>query len=277
MSKFCCARWLPALLFVVTIAPRTVLAADNPHLLAADRTLVEAIAASDRAAFGTWLDREVTWTDAQGRTLTAAQLTGAIPRPAIENETQARIRRFDYGRVGVVQIDSNKLHTLRIWVERPEGWRLLVYQEVRSLDAPPTATPGTGDGCDNPCRRVPYEPRSANERDVIKAYQGLETAAVSADAANWGRFVADEFILVSSNGDRTFDKPTRQAAVGRSSYGGVSPTELLSAALFDFDSVVVMRAQHRPQRGDLLQVARVWVKRSGEWMSTLSYQTAIRP
>ncbi|MGE3840880.1 MAG: nuclear transport factor 2 family protein [Vicinamibacterales bacterium] len=251
--------------------------ADDPELLSADRALMAAAFASNHTAVTALLHADATWTDAQGHTLTAAELSTRVPRLAMESETNAAVRRFEYERVGVVQVDRDTLHTLRVWVRRPEGWRLLVYQEVKSLDTPPRTTPGTGDGCDNPCKRVPYQPRSANERDVIAAYQGLETAAVSADAERWGQFVADEFILVSSNGDRTFDKPTRQAAVGRSSYGGVSPTELLSATLFDFGTTVVMRARHRPHQGHDLEIARVWVKRSGRWMSTLSYQTAIVP
>jgi hypothetical protein len=31
--------------------------------------------------------------------------------------------------------------------------------------------------------------------------------------------------------------------------------------MFDFGDVVVMRSQHKPEKGALLQIARVWVKR----------------
>jgi len=37
-----------------------------------------------------------------------------------------------------------------------------------------------------------------------------------------------------------------------------------------------MTSQHQPDRGDLLRITRVWVKRDGNWVETLSYQTAIR-
>jgi hypothetical protein len=50
----------------------------------------------------------------------------------------------------------------------------------------------------------------------------------------------------------------------------------VSAQLFDFDTAVVMRAQHQPETGNPLQIGRVWIKRDGAWMSVLSYQTAIR-
>jgi hypothetical protein len=151
-----------------------------------------------------------------------------------------------------------------------------VHQDVQSLSAPPTATPGTGKECVNPCKTVPYEPKSDSERGVIAAYQALENSTHSGDAKTWGDHVANEFVVVSSNSDKVFDKPTRVAAVGRGAFGGVAPTALVSAQMFDFGDVVVMRSQHRPDRGDLLQVARVWVKRDGVWESTLSYQTSIR-
>ena len=179
----------------------------------------------------------------------------------------------------MVQVNAGKLHGLRVWVKRPAGWRLLVFQEVRSLDAPPTATatPGTGKHCENPCGAVPYTPRNENERAVIAAYIGLEEAAMTGNATAWSGYIAEEFALVSSNGDRIFDKPTRVAAIQRSTLGGVSPTKLLSARLFDFETAVVMTSQHQPDRGDLLRITRVWVTRDGRWVETLSYQTGIRP
>jgi hypothetical protein len=222
------------------------------------------------------MNEEITWTDAEGRTLTRSQMAQAVPTPSIADERGAQVRRFEYERVGVVQVDRDTLHSLRVWVQRPTGWRLLVYQEVRSLAAPPTSTPGTGKECVNPCRTVPYEPKSPNERGVIAAYQALETAAHAADAANFTKYVADEFVVVSSNSDRTIDKPARLNGLRQGAYGGVSPTELLSARLFDFDTAVVMRSQHRPDRGAPLQITRVWVNRNGTWASTLSYQTSIR-
>ena len=117
---------------------------------------------------------------------------------------------------------------------------------------------------------------SESERGVIAAYRGLEEAATTGNATAWSSHAADELALVSSNSDRVFDKPTRVAAIQRSTLGGVAPTKLLSARLFDLGTAVVMTSQHQPDRGDLLRITRVWVKRDGNWVETLSYQTAIR-
>ncbi len=107
------------------------------------------------------------------------------------------------------------MHALRVWVKRTAGWRMLVYQEVQSLDAPPTVTPSASKECQNPCKSVGYTPKTDAERAVIKGYEELETAAMAQDAANWDAHTGEEFIAASSNSDRLLDKPAhgRVAAV----------------------------------------------------------------
>lgn len=249
----------------------------SPAILAADRAFVTAAAKADTKALGALLDAEVTWTDARGRTVAAADLARAVPALGIADEAGASVRRHDYGRVGVVQVGKGKLESLRVWVQRPAGWRLLAYQEIRLLDALPPVTPGTGGTCVNPCKQVPYQPKTETERAVVAAYQSLETTAVASDADNWARYVADEFMLVSSNGDRPLDKATRVAGLRKATHGGVMPTELLSATMYEFGDALVMKSRHKPNQGPDLQIARVWVKRNGQWMATLSYQTSIQP
>ena len=250
-------------------------AATDP-VQAADTALADAIARADSATAVALLDDEVTWTNAAGQTIGKAELTKAILAPSIGGGHAATVTRHTYGRVGVVQSHDGRQHMLRVWVERPAGWRLFVHHEVESLAAPPTVTPGTGKDCINPCQTVPYTPASDTERGVIAAYQALETSAHHADVANWGNHIAEEFQLVSSNSDRALTKEERLEGLRKSSFGGVSPTELLSANLYDFDSTVVMRSQHQPAKGSPLQISRVWIKRDGVWSLTLSYQTAVQ-
>jgi hypothetical protein len=250
-------------------------AAADPGMLAADRAFVQAVAHQDATSATKTLDAEFTWIAADGTTHEVSRVLEALPTPAIADETRAETKQYGYGQVGVVQVNAGKLHALRVWVKRPAGWRLLVFQEVRSLDAPATSTPGTGKTCENPCGAVPYNPKNATERDVMKAYSSLEEAATSGHATEWSAIAADEIALVSANSDRMFDKPTRAAAIARATLGGVAPTRLISARLFDFPDAVVMTSRHQPDRGDPLQITRVWIKRDGRWQETLSYQTTI--
>lgn len=265
---------MACMLLVMAPLPRAV-AADDPALLAADRDLMSALGSGNATAAASVLDADASWTDEKGRTIGKEEVGKAVPKPAIADENGADVRRHVYGRVGVVRVDKGLMHTLRVWIKRGNDWRLLAYQEVRSLAAPPTSTPGIAGECINPCREVPYTPKSDNERGVIAAYQALETSSHAADASTWGKHVADEFVVISSNSDRVLSKEQRLEGLRRATKNGVSPTRLVDAQMTDLEGVVVMRGHHAPDSGNPLRVTRVWVKRNNVWQSALSYQTAI--
>jgi hypothetical protein len=161
-------------------------------------------------------------------------------------------------------------------LKRAAGWKLIVYQEVMSLDAPPSFAPGAGKDCENPCRTVAYTPSNETERQVIAAYSKLETAAMAHNSAVFATMVGDEFVAASSNSNKLYDKRGRLEDFAHSQMGGVAPTPLTSARLFDFGDAVLMRSEHRPDRGKPLHVTRVWVKRAGSWVETLSFQTSVK-
>ncbi|PYR76704.1 MAG: hypothetical protein DMF87_17715 [Acidobacteria bacterium] len=146
----------------------------------ADQTFVRGTVAGDATAVAAVLDQDFTWTDVNGRTLDAARVKQALPQPAIANEANAQIASYEYGSVAVVQANAGKLHTLRVWVKRPAGWRLLVYQEVKSLDAsaPASAAPPAQSVCENPCGAVPYAPKTAVERGQADEAAVSETVRV---------------------------------------------------------------------------------------------------
>jgi Domain of unknown function (DUF4440) len=274
LARFVLTASMACMLLVLASVPPAA-AADDPALLAADRSLVSALSTGNATAAANLLDADASWTDEKGRTVGKAEAGKTLPKPTIADETGAEVHRHEYGRVGVVRVDKGPLHTLRVWIKRNNDWRLLAYQEVRSLAVPPTATPGIAGECINPCREVPYTPKSDNERGVIAAYQALEISSHAGDASTWGTHVADEFVLVSSNSDRSLSKAQRIEGLRRATKNGVSPTRLVDAQMTDVDGVVVMRGHHTPDNGNPLRVTRVWVKRNNVWQSTLSYQTAI--
>ena len=266
------------LLIALVAAAATSAAPLDSAASSADRAFVRAAASGDVKAASALLDQAFTWTSLDGTKLDSARVRQALPKPAIADEGGAQSMSYGYGDVGVVEVNAGKLHTLRVWVKRPAGWRLLVYQEVKSLDAPPgaSAAPPASAKCENPCGAVPYTPKSAAEREVMKAYTSLEEAAMGGKAKEWNEVAADEIALVSANSDRTFDKATRSAAIAKAQLGSVRPTKLLAAKLAEFGDAVVMTSQHQADSGQHLQITRVWVKRDGRWQETLSYQTAIR-
>jgi hypothetical protein len=248
----------------------------NQAMITADRAFVQAVANADRPALEKLLGPDFTWTDLDGSTRTKSQVLRDLPQRAIVNEHDAQVKQYSYGELGDVQANLGKAHVLRVWAKRPDGWKAIAYQEVMSLDAPPSFAPGAGKDCENPCRTVPYEPKNDTERQVVTAYSKLETAAMAHNSPVFATLVADEFVAASSNSNKLYDKRGRMDDFDHAKMAGVAPTPLTSARMFDFGDAVLMKSEHTPDRGKPLHVTRVWVKRNGSWVETLSYQTSVK-
>jgi uncharacterized protein DUF4440 len=256
-----------------------------------DQTLLE----MDRAAFGfagaagtlqaKFLDDNFTWTDSSGRTRSKSEIDRdlqsgkKLPLEAPGGSEDGKgaasaIRAHTYGTVGIVQASSGNLHVLRVWVKREAGWQLLVYQAV-AIGAPPAFEQGNGT-CENPCRKVPFRPRTQDELEVIAAYQAVERAVAAHDSAAWGAHIAEEFFAVTSNSDRPLDRKTRMAGLDNQKVAGIAPFPLVSARMFQFGDAMVMISTQQPERGLPLHVTRVWFMRGGAWLEAYSYQTTIQ-
>src|SRR6266849_9171484 len=80
-------------------------AADEPSVLQADREFVQAAAKGDSAAVARLLDADFTWTDADGKTLSRAEVLSSLPKPALGNEAGAQQRRQTRSQVEVIMAD----------------------------------------------------------------------------------------------------------------------------------------------------------------------------
>jgi hypothetical protein len=240
-----------------------------------DRDLVQAVARKDIRAVGQLLDVDFTWTDSQGRTLTRTQVLEKLPVPALGDESQVSQQERVGSQIVTHRVERGKIYVLRVWVKRPAGWRALVYQEVRQLGASPQSNPGIQD-CENPCKTVPFKPQTEDEREVIQAYQQVETAVTAHDSAAWGAHMAEEFFAVTDNSDRPLDKPSRMAGLDQQKQAGIPPLPLVSARMFQFGDTMVMTSRQQPLHGKPLHVTRIWVKQKGKWVELLSYQTTIQ-
>ncbi len=251
-------------------------AQDEAAMLEADGAFVQTVAAADKSALEKLLDADFTWTGFDGKIRTKAEVLQNIPLELNHEHVQAAaLKQYTYGELGDVQANFGKIHVLRVWVKRPGGWKAIVYQEVLSLETPPSFTPGAGRHCENPCTTVPYQPKNDTEQQVITAYSKLETAAMAHNSAVFATLVADEFVAASSNSNKLYDKRGRMEDFDRAQTGGVAPTALVSGRMFDFKDAVLMTSEHQPDLGKPLHVTRIWIKRHGSWMETLSYQTSV--
>jgi hypothetical protein len=269
------------LLAAVCIAPSLqplAAAGDEQAILQADHEFVRAIAKDDKAALGKLLDDDFTWTDAAGKTQTRADILKTLPKPGLSADAGASIKQLTYGQVGAVMADHERLHVLHLWVKRPAGWRAIVYHEVAQTDQPGSRT-GTGvKDCENPCKTLPYRPRNEAEQGIVASWQALEIGVTTHDSAAWSPHIADEFVMVSSSNDHPLTKSDRIATLDLQKQTGVpsAPAPLVSAQMFDFGDSVVMTCLHQPYTGKRIHVSRVWIKRNGNWVMAISYQTAIQ-
>jgi len=240
-----------------------------------DREFVLALIRNDKAAVGRLLDDEFTWTDSQGRTLTKIQTMENLPAAALGDENQVASRESVNRQIAIHRAERGNVYVLRVWVKRPRGWRMLVYQEVSQLGAPPQGDSGAQD-CENPCKTVPFVPRNDDERGVIEAYQQVERAVTAHDSAAWGAVIADDFFAVTSNGDHPLDKKTRMAGLDQQKRAGIAAFPLVSARMFKLGDTMIMTSLQQPDHGKPLHVTRVWNKQQGKWLESLSYQTTIQ-
>ncbi len=250
-------------------------AGQDASMMQSDTAFLQAVAKSDKASVEKLCDPEFLWIDAAGRVLAKAETAAHLPTMVKVDTGSAETKAYTYGALGDVQVNEGRAHVLRVWVRRPAGWRILVYQEVLSPDKPPAFTPGAGKDCENPCKTIAFTPRDQTEREVAAAYSKLETAAHARNSAAFGPMVGDEFAAASSNSDKLQTKRSRIAEFDRSKDGGLAPTPLLSARMLAFGDAVLMLSKHQPDRGNPLHVTRIWVKRDGGWVETVSYQTAV--
>jgi hypothetical protein len=253
-------------------------AAEESSVIQADREFVQAAAKGDSAAVARLLDTDFTWTDADGKTLSRAEVLSSLPKPALGNEAGAHQRRQTRSQVEAIMADRDTIHVLRLWVRRGSAWRLLVYHEV-ALGRQEASSPGTAvTDCENPCKTLPYKPKNESEQAVIASWQALETGVTNHDASAWSPHIAEEFTMLGSTNDHPLTKADRIATLNlqKQTGRGTAPAPLISAQMFDFGDSVIMTCLHQPYTGKPVHVTRLWIKRDGKWILSISYQTTIQ-
>lgn len=267
-------------LSILTPGKQGVARADEPAAtiaLQADHDFVQAAAKGDVASLGRYLDAEFTWTNTEGRTYSRAEVLGSVPKPALGGDAGVNQVRQARSQVEAIMSDHDKIHVLRVWVKRGGSWRLLVYHEVvlgREGGGPAESGMRT---CENPCKTVPYKPKSEAEQEVLASWEALETAVANHDSFNWAPHIASEFTMLGSTNDHPLTKADRIATLNlqKQTGRGALPPPVISVQTYEFGDSVVMTSMHQPYSGKPVRVTRLWVKRDGKWVMSISYQTTI--
>lgn len=266
-------------------------AKDDPSVLQADHTLVEALEKADKAAASKLFDTDFMWTNSGGETLSRAKVLAALPKPALGDENGLPVTEYTYGQVGEIRVASGKLHILRVWVKRSEGWRILHYHEV-ALAEHAGASALSANDCDAPCKDVPYPPKDDAERGIRSSWAGLELALTDHDTKAWSPHFPEEYLMATSGATGQITKADRIATISKPGTGRVTNCRPLwvagklcesqlaaqpPAQFFHFGDTVVIISRNKPYIGKPELSTRIWhLDREGIWQMMESWDTEIQ-
>jgi hypothetical protein len=169
---------------------------------------------------------------------------------------------------------------VRVWAKRTIGWRLFLLLDTPS---PPPAQAsvdaGAGEGdCNNPCRTLPYKPRTGMDEAIVAAWQQTQLNQWKPNAEAWARHVADEFVFVSNAAIRNREQRLTAIKSAQERGAGIPGDPVTFMRITDFSSdAAVMVTRQVPYRGGKPYFnVRVWVNRDARWQLTLSQQVTMQ-
>ena len=245
-------------------------------IVKADHSFTEAVDKGEESAVAAMLDQQFEWTNTEGATRTKDESLKDLASLKGNGEAVTDARAFNYGEVGFVDGIRGHERFLRVWVKRPEGWRLFNYLETPMK--PKTGLPKGGGECDNPCKTLPYTPTTEMDKAILEAWQKAKNDEWHPNASDWALRVADEFVIINDHTSRT--KAERVALLKKQEAAGEAgpPGDpIRTIRMFDFGKdAAVMLSRHTPYHGGKPYYnVRVWVLRDGLWQLVASQQTTI--
>ncbi|MEA2948582.1 MAG: hypothetical protein QOI40_3912 [Alphaproteobacteria bacterium] len=282
MRRFVIAAAALAILAGGTFIIGRAVPADNEQAAKeADRAFMANLAKGDQKAIGSVLDRRFAWSDTEGKTRNRREALKDFSALAAANQGDTDVQAHFYGRLFTVRGTHDNARFLRVFVKRRHGWKAFMVLEtpIAASGAPASVEQAAGAGdCDNPCRTVPYVPKSEMDKAILTAWQQTKMLEWKPDAAQWANFIADEFMIINNTTAR--DKEQRVAIAKRQQDAGTgAPGDpVVAMRIYDFGtSSAVMVSQHTPYRGGKPYTnVRIWVLRDNRWQLALSQQVAIQ-
>ena len=267
---------------------RTRAQSAEEFVAAADRALGDALRAGDRTVARKLLSLQFTYTDEAGRAYSRHEFLADLKNLSAAKAGDPKVTM--YGLLATVtgerkSAEGNAVFFLDIWVKQKGAWRALARHNVVVADdaAPAASASSRDDGkaneCTNPCQTMPYRVRSPAEQDVLNSVLAFEKASIAHDAQEWSKHVTEDFVLYRS-GYPPSDKAARIVAIERQKQAGAPGTvgviQAVRLSVYG-DAAAMITTQMVPDNSrPPYRAARVWVKRNGQWLMTVSVQTDIQ-
>jgi hypothetical protein len=256
-------------------------------VLSADTALGDAMRGGDKSAARRILSLQFTYADENGKIHERKDFLDDLKSVAPAAATDVKVAI--HGLVAAVtgsrkSAQGSDVFFLDIWAKQKNAWRALTMQDVvLAKDAPATVRQSGAAAkpyeCKNPCETIPYRVRSPAEQDIVNAFQSIEKATVAHDGDEWGKHIAEEFVLYRS-GRAPIPRSTDIATIERQKQDNVAVTvsEIETMRLSVYGDGAAMIATHADPDNSrpAYRAASVWAKRNGQWQLVISVATEIR-
>jgi hypothetical protein len=256
-------------------------------VLSADAALGDAMRGGDKSAARRILSLQFTYADENGKIHERKDFLDDLKSVAPAAATDVKVAI--HGLVAAVtgsrkSAQGSDVFFLDIWAKQKNAWRALTMQDVvLAKDAPATVRQSGAAAkpyeCKNPCETIPYRVRSPAEQDIVNAFQSIEKATVAHDGDEWGKHIAEEFVLYRS-GRAPIPRSTDIATIERQKQDNVAVTvsEIETMRLSVYGDGAAMIATHADPDNSrpAYRAASVWAKRNGQWQLVISVATEIR-
>ena len=264
--------------------------AQDSSLLAANAALDEAFLGGNTEAVDGLLDPEFTWVFKDGSHAFRSDVVRLLPTPGTSNGEEQEIMERIYGKVGVVQVFSGTVRGLRVWANRPDGWKLV---HINELDASSEYANRGGayrdtlpndqlPDCVNPCTTIPYQPSTPGSQAAMESWKGQEIGAFTMNMSyedGWAYYAAEENVGQFTGRPAGNPKQARLENTFRRIEQGISKSAqstVLQMRLIDLDDAVLMVILGQPLDGKPFYASRVLVNRDGRYQMAASYHTNIQ-
>ncbi len=269
---------------------------DDTLVLEADQALGAAMRGDDKSVARKLLSLQFTFVDADGKVHERKDFLADLKSASAAPPSDPAVKI--YGRIGMVtgrrkSADGRDVFFLDIWAKQKRAWRALVSQDVVLAEAEAQrGAPIKPDAaerkklrqitkfldCKNPCETIPYRVRSPAEQDIVNTFQTIEKATFAHDAAEYAKHMADEFVHYRSDSP-PIPKSERVAEIEDQKKQNTPAllTAIQSMRLWVYGDGAAMISDNGvpDDTQPLLRIARVWMKRNGQWQMVISVQTDV--